>query len=525
MITPVAILEVFQPSGNCTRMPLTAAPLTIGRQPDNTLVLRDSRVSRHHARIVFEHGHYFVEDLESSHGTFLNGMKVNRATLTAGSTIEFGISDSYRLVFVFDVPGEVEKTVSEGAANLSKLRSLLEVARSMAHSLSAGEVLTAIVESALSITRCERGYLLLCVDGDLHLEVGKHRNGHMLGVESIGWDTRELRKRLNSRRDLLSFVIADHVAAVPLIRIRSGDPSATHAISAAKDTVGLLYLVEDSGGVADLSSGNRELLETLALEASSVLENARLLEQERAKQRLDEELAIARKIQADLLPAKLPQDGWFRAAGWAIPSLAVGGDYYDVARNRDDVWSMVMADVSGKGVSAALLAALLQGAFLQSTPEGNQIEAWFARLNQFLLERTGGEKYATLCYAAIARDGAVEWVNAGHCSPMLVRVNGAVETLPPSGMPVGMLEEASFAIQRGKLAAGEKVLLYTDGLSEARNGVGEFYETRRLRHFLEANANHTAMEIARRLREEILGFIANAPQQDDITVLIVEYAG
>ena len=505
---------------------MTTLPLTIGRQPDNVLVLRDSRVSRYHARIVFEHGHYFIEDLDSSHGTFLNGEKIHRASLVAGATIEFGVSDSYRLVFVFDSGIKEPVIISEGAANLAKLRSLLEVARSMAHSLAAGEVLAAIVESALSITHCERGYLLLCVGDDLHLEVGKHRDGHLLSVESIGWNTRELRSRLDKRRDLLSFTVAGYVAAVPLIRIRSGDVGATHAISAAKDTVGLLYLVEDSGAAADLSSGNRELLETLALEASSVLENARLLEQERAKQRLDEELSIARKIQADLLPAKLPQDGWFRAAGWAIPSLAVGGDYYDVAHHPNgDVWSVVMADVSGKGVSAALLAALLQGAFLQSSGQGGSIEAWFTRLNLFLLERTGGEKYATLCYAAIHPDGAVEWVNAGHCSPMLARVNGEVEMLPPSGMPVGMLEEAAYGVRLGKLAPGEKVLLYTDGFSEARNAEGEFYETRRLRQFLEANYQHPAMEIGRRLREEILAFIGGAPQQDDITVLIVEYAG
>lgn len=517
-----AFVEVQQPSGNSARVPIAPLPFTMGRQPDNSLVLRDSRVSRRHAQIVLDGEEYYVEDLGSSHGTFLNGERVQRKPLLHGDVIEFGVPNSYRVVFV---RGIAMATVvpSEGAANLCKLRSLLEVARSMAHSLSPAEVLSAIVESALSITGCERGYLFLCEKEDLRLEVGKNRLGQPLDVESLGLETRVLRIALDQRHDLLSFTVAPQVAAVPLIRVRSGSINSTRAISAAKDTVGLLYLIEDSGAAADLSSGNRELLETLALEASAVLENARLLEQERAKQRLDEELGIARKIQADLLPKSLPVDGWFRASGWTIPSLAVGGDYFDVARGHHDQWALVMADVSGKGVSAALLAALLQGAFLQSKAGHDHISAWFASLNRFLLDRTGGEKYATIFYASVHQTGAVDWVNAGHCSPMIVRVGGAVELLGPSGMPVGMLEEALHGLERAHLNPGEKIVLYTDGLSEARNPEGEFYDTRRLRQFLEANHQHDAAELARRLREEAMKYMGGAQQQDDVTVLVVEF--
>ena len=216
-----AFVEVQQPSGNSSRVPLTPLPFTMGRQPGNALVLRDSRVSRNHAQIVLDDGDYYVEDLGSSHGTFLNGERIKRKPLQPGDAIEFGVPNSYRVVFV---RGIAMATVipSEGAANLSKLRSLLEVARSMAHALSPAEVLSAIVESALSITGCERGYLFLCTEDDLQLEVGKSRSGQSLSVETVGIETKVLRIALDQRQDLLSFTVAPQVAAVPLIRVRSG---------------------------------------------------------------------------------------------------------------------------------------------------------------------------------------------------------------------------------------------------------------------------------------------------------------
>ena len=113
---------------------------------------------------------------------------------------------------------------------------------------------------------------------------------------------------------------------------------------------------------ADMAGGNRELLQTLAIEASTVLENARLLEEERAKQAMEEELQVARDIQQSLLPAHLPAEGWLRAAASSVASQQVGGDYYDLVEATPDCWSAVVADVSGKGVSSALLAGVLQGA-------------------------------------------------------------------------------------------------------------------------------------------------------------------
>ena len=170
------------------------------------------------------------------------------------------------------------------------------------------------------------------------------------------------------------------MVCIPLVQIRSGSSEETRITTNADATVGLLYL--DSRALpADLSAGNRELLQTLAMEASTILENARLIEEERGKQRMEDELQVAREIQQGLLPASLPSDGWFRASGSSQPSTQVGGDYFDVRQIRPDLWSAVVADVSGKGVSSALLAGLLQGVFLMAGSNPGDLEGTLSSLN------------------------------------------------------------------------------------------------------------------------------------------------
>ena len=181
-----------------------------------------------------------------------------------------------------------------------------------------------------------------------------------------------------------------------------GSPGETCIITSSSDTVGLIYLDSRQTAV-DLSSGNRELLQTLALEASTILENARLLEEERVKQRMEEELSIAREIQIESASAQA-------AVERLVPrrrvehSLARGGRrLFRRAAIGPDVWAAVVTDVSGKGVSSALLAALLQGSFLRRPTSTHGIEQMMIRINLFLNERTEGEKYATVFYCILYR--------------------------------------------------------------------------------------------------------------------------
>jgi serine phosphatase RsbU (regulator of sigma subunit) len=282
--------------------------------------------------------------------------------------------------------------------------------------------------------------------------------------------------------------------------------------------------MDSRAGEADLSSGNRELLQTLALEASTILENARLLEGERSRQRMEEELRIARAIQESLLPRKLPSTGWLRAAGHSVPSHQVGGDYFDLHPIGASTWALINADVSGKGVSSALLASLIQGVFLASSHAGVPLEQAMARLNRFFLERTEGEKYATIFYATLEVSGILRYVNAGHCPPLLVRAGGGIEDLDATGLPAGMLEEAEYEARDVTLRPGDMLVLYTDGLTDAEDPDGRPFGEERLLEVVRAEAACGCRALHVALDQAVTRFAQGAVQKDDMTLMVVEYS-
>ena len=371
------------------------------------------------------------------------------------------------------------------------------------------------------------------------MSVARDRYGGPISKDSLDVPVETIQRALHQRRELLSMTLdisaADFsnqtvdgdenlrsVVCVPLVRVRTGSTQETCIITSKSDTVGLIYLDSRQTAV-DLSSGNRELLQTLALEASTILENARLLAEERIKHRMEEELTIAREIQMSLLPRKLPAQGWFRVAGSSIPSHEVGGDCFDVRQIRPDMWAAVVTDVSGKGVSSALLAALLQGSFLLASDGTHDIEQMMSRINLFLNERTEGEKYATVFYCTLDREGMLRWANAGHVTPFLVRSSGEMSALDTTGMPLGMLDIAEYAVETIRMYPGDKIVAYSDGLSEAQNPEGCFFEASRMKQIISANAGKTAAELHDALMEQVESFTEGTVQHDDITALVIEF--
>ncbi len=545
-----ASLIVVDPSGHRTRVSLSPLPFRIGRLPDNHLVLRDSRASRLHARIDADGDRYYIEDAGSRHGTFVNGKRIQKQELNNSDRIEFGVEDSYQLIFALDaaelkrLTEQLSGSDAEGAApgvgsQLGKLRAILDLARTLQSSFSIDDVLASVVDTALAITGAERGFLLLRSGEALETRVARDRSGRRLHEGDLRVPRDVIRRALEHRRDLLSMnfdpvrpeqaqgnTIADlelrSVICVPLVRIQTGRGEATSVVSTARETVGVLYM--DSRRVAaDLAGGNRELLQTLAMEASTVLENARLLEEERARQRIEEELKLARAIQQSLLPKALPLTGWLRASGSSIPSHAVGGDYFDVTEVNRDCWSAVVADVSGKGVGSALMASLLQGALLTATDQPQALTRRLDRLNAFLSDRTAGEKYATVFHALLHSDGMLDYVNAAHCPPWIVRSDGSLTLLEATATPVGLIESATFPSHQQKLYRGEKLVVYSDGVTECQNAQGEFFGRKRLREVVAAHVKESCSALHDAIQSAVSAFTEGASPSDDITMLVLEY--
>ena len=547
-----ASFVVVDPGGHRTRVPVEPVPFRIGRSPESNLILRDSRASRTHARVVAEADVYWIEDCNSRHGTYVNGKRITRHLLRNSDKIEFGSQDSYQLIFALDGAelrrlmeqmgaGEKSGPVYGGVGgNLAKLRAILDLARTLQSSFSMEDVLVSVVDTALTITGAERGFLLLREGQGLATRVARHRQGHKLREDDLRVPRAVIHRALQHRRELLSMnfdplgtgetkpqnSIADlelrSVICVPLVRIRAGQGDATSMLSTGSETVGVLYL-DSRIEAADLAGGNRELLQTLAIEASTVLENARLLEEERVKHQIEEELRLARTIQQSLLPATLPADGWIRAAGSSIASREVGGDYFDVTQVNSHCWSAVVADVSGKGVGSALLASLLQGALITATDHPDAMVHRMERLNRFLLGRTAGEKYATVFYGLLKKDGRLHYINAAQCPPMVLHADGSIEELETTGMPVGLLEGAAYPSAECRLTTGDRVVIYSDGVTEAQNAAGEFFGKKRLREVAAGRASDSCTAIHDAVHEAVATFAEGAAQSDDITVVVLEY--
>ncbi len=543
-----ASLVVVDPNGHRSRVPIEPLPFRIGRHADNQLIIRDSRASRAHAQIVLENGQYWVEDCGSRHGTFVNGYRVTRAALRQSDTIEFGASDSYQVIFTLDgaewkrLADQMTSPERTGPGSLARLRGIMDLARTLQSAFSTDDVLVSVVDAALAATGAERGFLLLRTPSGLETRVARHRDGHRLDDSELRVPREVIRRALDHRRELLYMnfdpvgtadtrpqnSIADlelrSVICVPLVRMRAGQGDATSVVSAANETAGVLYM-DSRAGTADLAGGNRELLQSLAIEASTVLENARLLEEERAKQKLEEELRLARTIQQSLLPGSMPAAGWLRAAGSSLASREVGGDYFDVTQVTAGCWSAVVADVSGKGVPSALLASLLQGALLVAADEPAGLGRRLERINRYLLERTGGEKYATIFYGLLHADGRLSYVNAGHCAPLVVKAGGELRPLEATAMPVGLIDAAAFPVAEERMEPGEKLVIYTDGVTEAQNAAGEFFGRKRLREAVAGRASADCAALHAALQQAVAAFTEGTPQSDDFTVLALEFAG
>lgn len=530
-----AALDVIHPSGERTRIPVTPLPFRIGRGPDNHLILRDNRASRSHASIKSTDKGFSIEDLDSLHGTWVNGSRIDReSVLQTGDSVNFGFDDGYQYLFsdAGDRINRLLTRISEAgsqptgaAGQFARLRAVLDVARTLQTSRGLQEVLRAVLDTALTLTGAERAFLILRSDDNLEVKLGRDRHGRALSPNSLKVPAEIVSRALNERHDLLSMTLDSSmrdVIGVPLVSLGSINAQETISISPKSDTLGLIYL--DCPQETVVPELNLELLHTLALEASTVLENAKVLESEREKLLLEQEFDLARKIQQHLLPRTFPNTGWLRAAGSSLPSAEVAGDYFDLHQIDSDNWAAVIADVSGKGLASALLASLLQGAFLLGSDLAASLDEVVTKINGFLVDRAQREKYATLFYAAIHSSGMLEWVNAGHCAPYLIGSSGALQQLQTTGMPLGLWRNAQYAISRLQLTPGDKILAYSDGITEAENGRKESFEPR-LNQFLKNCAALDAQQLHDKLIAEVLAFHNGLKQRDDITALVVEYQG
>jgi len=266
------------------------------------------------------------------------------------------------------------------------------------------------------------------------------------------------------------------------------------------------------------------LLQTLANQSSVAIKNGFLYRETLAKTILEEELAVARRIQQQFLPQALPQMRGLDLAALNVQTREVGGDYYDLVDVGNGEYLVVIADVAGKGVPAALLASMVQASIRTQAQDKKPVGELMARLNRLVYDATPEDRFAT-CFLARVGDGepVVSFSNAGHNFPIVLPAEGGWRYLEDGGIPLGVWPEFAYAEASTRLRAGDSILLYTDGITDARNRDGEDYGEERLQRLASGlPRDFTADQIVRAVAEDVSRFTGGADQADDITLVALK---
>src|ERR1700720_4573336 len=487
-----AVLEVVSPDGARRYARITQTPFMIGRgaETGNHLQLSDRRISRNCAAIVIEASKFYVEDRGQRRGLFVNGEKVESRELQDGDAVTFGIDDSYEIIFRSNsgtnessLPNLLTRiehiTSSEPTGGgLVKLKRLLE-ATSLLHSqLPLDVVLGHMLDHAISVTDADRGLLLESdATGALKVKLARRSGGLRLPPEALTPSQTAIQLALTQQSPVITEDLAqadiDLQAAQSIVaqRLRAVVVIPLYALSRANtqesmlnikrgDFLGVLYL--DSRRPAAFSKLDRQILDALAADAASILDNARLVERERERQRLEQEIGIARDIQQALLPKNFRDYPHLAVSGGNFPCVTVGGDYFDVFPLGDSRTAFLLADVSGKGLGAALCTNLLQGA-LSGMTLGTDPARVFNHVNRFLCDHSEIGRYATMFFGILDEQGHLEYINAGHPSPFLIRRGVAEDVFTEGSFPVGLVPEAEYTVVCLQLEPGDTLVLFKIG--------------------------------------------------------------
>jgi serine phosphatase RsbU (regulator of sigma subunit)/pSer/pThr/pTyr-binding forkhead associated (FHA) protein len=533
-----ARLEVTDSLGR-RLVPIEKPQFAIGRRDSNDLRLAGSEVSRDHAEIVNENNRFLIRDRGSRYGTYVNDSAVTEHALAHGDRIRLGRSGGAEMVFLVDESGPSrERNTTTAVGDLRQIAALLEGLRALGSGRVLDEVLALVLDSAIEVSGAERGFIMLAGEANA-LEFKLARARGKITLPGSRFETsRKIPEEVFETgqprivADLLDGEIANmhmgtvalgirHVLCVPLRLVRYLDKA--ESVPNEEKRIGVLYLDSREKG-ALLSSSTRAALETLATEAAVAIENARLYRETLEKARLEQEMKIAAEIQRALLPQASHVGSFFKAAASSLPCRSIGGDFVDYLELPHGLFGFALGDVAGKGPPAALLSAMLQGIFSAEIFSTDGPAAAVTRVNQALIRRSIENRFVTILYGVLARDGQLTYCNAGHNPPLLVGPRG-VRRLQTGGPIVGLFEWATFEQETVQAELGDWLVTFSDGVSEAPNVNGDEFGEERIIEVIDAYKGTDPRELLESLFGRVRDFTAGVPQSDDVTALVLRFEG
>ena len=558
-------LVVLQ-DGKAVTHPLGDGETIVGRHPACTIQVQSNTVSRRHCHITKDGDGYFVEDLGSGNGTFLNGKQVESKTaLKHEDRIEIGpillryeadaasraagsaapptktgagvlAETASEVDFEADTDEEAAATIM-GTVNIdqggfgvldvqpeAKLKAILDISRSLAGMIDLESILPKVLDTLFEIfPHADRGCILLKDDktGDMIPRAMRHRRSDEDATVKLSRTI--VNKVLTEKTGILSADAAsdtqfDASESISNLSIRS--MMCVPILNLEGEPTGIIN-IDTQNPLNQFNNEDLDLLFAVAGQAGLSYESARLLVTFMEKQKQDGEMQIASNVQQALLPEKLPEVEGYEFFASYDAAQAVGGDYYDAFVFDDDKICLSFGDISGKGVPGAIIMSRMSSC-VQSTLQftHDPLEAVTA-INHHMCDNAVEGRFVTYNFVLLdLKTHEISLVNAGHMPPMILKTDGSVEEFSEEaiGLPIGVMDDYPFEVEKRILEPGETVVLFTDGVDEAMDPDGNLYTLERMCEFI-TNNTRIPDELGKALLADVRKHANGRPQNDDITIM------
>ncbi len=552
-------LFVYPKKGEEIVIPLKDDKISVGRSADNDIPILDPFCSGHHAFIAPKDDGYVVRDNGSKNGTFLNGKKVvSEVELKKGDEVLIG---STRIIFddrlstnvemleatspttnintIIHVEEVLKKTdidttlkATFATADMEKVKTehkafsvLSEVSKALILHKPLGELLDNIMDLICENLPMDRGILML-----------KEGNPPQFIPKVVRINNESLKnQRIQVSQSIINMAVSKNSSVLTSdaqadSRFRAQESIIKFNIHSAmcvplwnnSEIIGIIYS-DRITLIEQFTDEDLKLLTLLSNLAAVKIENAKLIEQSIEKEKMEKELALAAKIQEDFLPKESPKLKNFDIAGSNVPCYQVGGDYYDFIPIDDNRLGIVVADVSGKGVSASLLMASLRAALQSELFPKYKIEEMAAKLNDFVHRSSSPNSFITFFFCELdKKTGELSYINAGHNPPIVIDKKGKIYRMESCGLCLGMFPSVDYGVQNLLLNPGDTAVLFTDGITESRNKDNKEFNEDRLIKLLQKNIKLPSQKILEKINQEVEKFTAGAERMDDMTLVIIK---
>ena len=520
----------------------------IGRRSDSGIVLRDPYVSRRHAKLVKKEGGHVLVDLDSTHGTFVNGLQVQEQRLEEGDCIQLGrgnveliylspnyvktpdtvVADRNLQKSVLQL-STVLPSVAMKSSDLEKISHVLDFQYEWEKSFSAEKTLQHLLGSALDVSGAERGFLLSRSPDGFSYVAGMNHANHLLSesefqtsqsvVDQVAREAKSLFMTEGIDQDLAS---QESIVNLQLRAVACMPLKWLSSLSEAPEVRGILYL-DSTRTMHTLTGLDQKILTRISIEVGNVFEKLELIQSLEQGRVVEKELALAQETQQSLLPQEIPDSEHFSVHAYSSPTRYVGGDYYDFLDAGLGGLTGVLADVSGKGVSAALLSSFLQGVLEAEYRSGAPLDDVLNRTNRHLYQKTQSNRFVTLFLFSLSSGGEGAYISAGHNPAYLLRSSsGEIEELPSKNPILGAFEAVTYETTPFQLQLGDLLVVYSDGVTEAMDPDGNMFEEARLIQAVQEFGPSGGEVLEQKILESLDEFTQGMSQTDDITLLLVE---